>query len=77
MAIFFLITKNLAAAGDFALRFPSVIHLSYSTLPTMSPNFNIFTFQHLLQVLPLQQNPGCAPNQATASDLSFYDIFAP
>ena len=42
----------------------------------MSSNLSIFTFQHLLQVLPFQQNPSCARNQATASDHPIYDIFA-
>ena len=39
----------------------------------MSLNLEILTFKHL-QTLPLQQNPSCVPNQATASDLPFYDI---
>ena len=69
------ITKN----RDYVLRpqNPSVTRLSYTSLFTMSPNLDIFTFQHLLQVIPLQQNPGCLPNQPPVSDLPFYDIFVP
>ena len=43
----------------------------------MSPKSHILTFKPLLQTLPLQQNPSCVPNQATASDLPFYDIVVP
>ena len=72
-AIFF---KNLQkVAKPPAAR--SVIRLSYTRLLTMFPNLDILTFQHLLQTLPFQQNPSCVPNQATASDLPFYDIFVP
>ena len=46
-------------AGGFAPRPPSVIRLSYTRLLTMSPTLDILTFQHLLQTLPLQQNPSC------------------
>ena len=46
-------------------------------LLSMSPNLDILTFKHLLQTLPLQQNPSCVPNQAMASDLPFCDIVVP
>ena len=37
---------------DLVPRSLSVIHLSYTSLLIMSPNLDIFAFQHLLQVLP-------------------------
>ena len=71
------ITKSCPAVGSFAPTPPPVIRLSYTGLLTMSPNLDILTFKHLLQTLPLQQNPSCMPNQATASDLPFCDIVVP
>ena len=70
-------TKSCPAVRGFAPTPPSVIRLSYTRLLTMSPKSHILTFKHLLQTLSLQQNPSCVPNQATASDLPFYDIVVP
>ena len=70
------ITKSCSAVGGFASTPPFVIRLSCTRLLTKSPNLEILTFKHL-HTLPLQQNPSCVPNQATASDLPFYDIVVP
>ena len=75
--LFQKITKSCPAVGSFAPTPPSVIRLSYTRLLTMSPNLDILTFKHFLQTLSLQQNPSCVPNQATASDLPFFDIVVP
>ena len=52
-----------------ASRPPSVISLTYTSLLNTFPNLDISP--------SVQQNPGYMPNQATASDLPFYDIFVP
>ena len=74
--LFQKITKSCPAVGGFAPTPLSVIRLSYTRLLTMSSNLDILTFKHL-HTLPLQQNLSCEPNQATASDLPFYDIVFP
>ena len=68
------IYKKLPSGWELRPTPPSVIRLSYTRLLTMSPNLDILTFKHLLQTLPLQKNPSCVPNQATASDLPFCEI---
>ena len=52
-----------------ASRPPSVISLTYTCLLITFPNSDISP--------SVQQNPGYMSNQATASDLPFYDIFVP
>ena len=69
--------KKLPSGWELRPTPPSVIRLSYTGLLTMSPNLDILTFKHLLQTLPLQQNPSCVPKQATPSDLPFCDIVVP
>ena len=75
------ITKNCPADGDFVPRLPSVTRLSYISLLNTSPKLNIFTLLHLhffLNLTPSLLNKILVKcQQATASDLPFYDIFAP
>ena len=49
----------------------------YTSLLNTSSKLDFYTFQQLVFALSLYQNPGKVCHQATASDLPFYDIFAP
>ena len=62
---------ELPAGGGSALRPPSVMHLSYTTLLNPTPNLDILSFG--LGPLPLA-NPYLLPNQASASDFLFYEM---
>ena len=68
-------------AGNFAPdpylcpRSPSVIRFRYTSLLYASPDSDILTFGS--RGLSLQQNRGYVKNQATPSDLPFYNFFVP
>ena len=75
------ITKNCPADGDFVPRLPSVTRLSFVSLLNTSPKLNIgtfFAFALFLNLTPSLLNKILVKcQQATASDLPFYDIIAP
>ena len=69
--------KNRPVAGGFAPRPPSTLSLNYSTLlySNTSPNLDILTIG--LSPSPSEEFLVMYQHQAKASDLPFYDIFAP
>ena len=73
------ITKNRPAAGGFAPRPPSIIRLNYSThiYSTRLLIWTFLDFNNWFKLSLLNEFLVTCQHQATASDLPFYDIFAP
>ena len=70
------IPKNRPATGGFIPRSPSVIRLSKLVYLHKSPNLDIFICNFCFKPSPFRKL-SVVPNQDTASDLSFYDMFVP